>query len=107
MQMGTCRAPVSSTAGPAEEAVSVRAQAAEGNADVYSADEEAGILERLHAVERLLDGRAAALWGGAVGWLGFTAVSNGPARARFIASAYVLSKQRSASRPQDATNRWR
>jgi uncharacterized protein len=33
----------------------------------------------------VLDGRAAALWGGGVGWPGFTAVSNGPAGARFIA----------------------
>ena len=32
----------------------------------------------------VLDGRAAALWGGGVGWPGFTAVSNGPAGARFI-----------------------
>ena len=32
----------------------------------------------------VLDGRAAALWGGGVGWPGFTAVSNGPASARFI-----------------------
>ena len=33
----------------------------------------------------VLDGRAAALWGGGVGWPGFTAVCNGPAGARFIA----------------------
>jgi hypothetical protein len=33
----------------------------------------------------VLDGRAVALWGGGVGWPGFTAVSNGPAGARFIA----------------------
>ncbi|HWP86414.1 MAG TPA: TAXI family TRAP transporter solute-binding subunit [Burkholderiales bacterium] len=32
----------------------------------------------------VLDGRAAALWGGGVGWPGFTAVSNGSAGARFI-----------------------
>lgn len=32
----------------------------------------------------VLDGRAAALWGGGVGWPGFTAVSSGPAGARFI-----------------------
>jgi TRAP transporter TAXI family solute receptor len=32
----------------------------------------------------VLDGRAAALWGGGVGWPGFTAVARGPARARFI-----------------------
>src|SRR5258705_9469722 len=30
----------------------------------------------------VLDGRAAALWGGGVGWPGLTAVSSGPARAR-------------------------
>ncbi|MDB5809868.1 MAG: transporter, phosphonate, periplasmic substrate-binding protein [Betaproteobacteria bacterium] len=35
----------------------------------------------------VLDGRAAALWGGGVGWPGFAAVSNGPAGARFIAPA--------------------
>jgi TRAP transporter TAXI family solute receptor len=33
----------------------------------------------------VLDGRAAALWGGGVGWPGFTAVSNGPTGGRFIA----------------------
>ena len=33
----------------------------------------------------VLDGRAAALWGGGVGWPGFVAVSNGAAGARFIA----------------------
>ncbi len=33
----------------------------------------------------VLDGRAAALWGGGVGWPGFTAVASGPAGARFIA----------------------
>ena len=33
----------------------------------------------------VLDGRAAALWGGGVGWPGFVAVSNGPAGARFVA----------------------
>ncbi|HEV7822784.1 MAG TPA: TAXI family TRAP transporter solute-binding subunit [Burkholderiales bacterium] len=32
----------------------------------------------------VLEGRAAALWGGGVGWPGFTAVSNGPSGARFI-----------------------
>jgi TRAP transporter TAXI family solute receptor len=32
----------------------------------------------------VLDGRAAALWGGGVGWPGFVAVSNGPAGGRFI-----------------------
>jgi TRAP transporter TAXI family solute receptor len=33
----------------------------------------------------VLDGRAAALWGGGVGWPGFAAVANSPAGARFIA----------------------
>jgi len=33
----------------------------------------------------VLDGRAAALWGGGVGWPGFVAVSKGPAGGRFIA----------------------
>jgi TRAP transporter TAXI family solute receptor len=33
----------------------------------------------------VLDGRAAALWGGGIGWPGFTAVANGPGGARFIA----------------------
>jgi len=33
----------------------------------------------------VLDGRAAALWGGGVGWPGFMAVSKGSAGARFIA----------------------
>jgi TRAP transporter TAXI family solute receptor len=33
----------------------------------------------------VMDGRAAALWGGGVGWPGFTAVAQGPAGARFIA----------------------
>ena len=32
----------------------------------------------------VLDGRAAAVWGGGVGWPGFTAVSSGPSGARFI-----------------------
>ena len=32
----------------------------------------------------VLDGRAAALWGGGVGWPGFIAVGKGPAGARFI-----------------------
>jgi hypothetical protein len=34
--------------------------------------------------EMVLDGRAAALWGGGVGWPGFSAVAHGPAGARFI-----------------------
>jgi uncharacterized protein len=33
----------------------------------------------------VLDGRAAALWGGGQGWPGFGAVAKGPAGARFIA----------------------
>ena len=33
----------------------------------------------------VLDGRAAALWGGGTGWPGFTAVAQGPAGARFVA----------------------
>jgi TRAP transporter TAXI family solute receptor len=33
----------------------------------------------------VLDGRAAALWGGGVGWPGFTAVATSPSGARFIA----------------------
>jgi TRAP transporter TAXI family solute receptor len=33
----------------------------------------------------VLDGRAAALWGGGIGWPGFTAVASGPSGARFIA----------------------
>jgi len=32
----------------------------------------------------VMDGRAAALWGGGTGWPGFTAVANGPHGARFI-----------------------
>jgi TRAP transporter TAXI family solute receptor len=34
--------------------------------------------------EMVLDGRVAALWGGGVGWPGFTKVASGPAGARFI-----------------------
>jgi uncharacterized protein len=33
----------------------------------------------------VLDGRVAALWGGGIGWPGFTAVATGPGGARFIA----------------------
>jgi TRAP transporter TAXI family solute receptor len=33
----------------------------------------------------VLDGRAAAMWGGGVGWPGFVAISKGPSGARFIA----------------------
>jgi TRAP transporter TAXI family solute receptor len=32
----------------------------------------------------VMDGRAAALWGGGIGWPGFTAVAKGPAGARFV-----------------------
>jgi hypothetical protein len=32
----------------------------------------------------VLDGRVAALWGGGLGWPGFTAVAQGPAGARFL-----------------------
>jgi TRAP transporter TAXI family solute receptor len=32
----------------------------------------------------VMDGRVAALWGGGVGWPGFTAVARGPAGARFL-----------------------
>ena len=33
----------------------------------------------------VLDGRVAALWGGGIGWPGFTAVAKAPGGARFIA----------------------
>jgi TRAP transporter TAXI family solute receptor len=33
----------------------------------------------------VLDGRAAALWGGGIGWPGFTAMANSPGGARFLA----------------------
>ena len=33
----------------------------------------------------VMDGTVAALWGGGIGWPGFTAVARGPAGARFIA----------------------
>ena len=49
-------------------------------------DFEAYLLEKAgDGPAMVLDGRAAALWGGGVGWPGFTAVSNGAADARFIA----------------------
>ena len=35
----------------------------------------------------VLDGRTAALWGGGLGWPGFSTVAQGPAGARFIAPA--------------------
>jgi len=34
--------------------------------------------------KKVLDGSAAAQWGGGVGWPGFVAIANGPAGARFI-----------------------
>ena len=49
-------------------------------------DFEAHLLEKAgDGPAMVLDGRAATLWGGGVGWPGFTAISNGPAGARFIA----------------------
>ncbi len=33
---------------------------------------------------KVMDGRVAALWGGGIGWPGFTAVARGPAGARFL-----------------------
>ena len=48
-------------------------------------DFQAIFLERAgDGPQMVLDGRAAALWGGGVGWPGFTAVARGPAGARFI-----------------------
>jgi TRAP transporter TAXI family solute receptor len=48
-------------------------------------DFEAVYLERAgDGPAMVLDGRVAALWGGGVGWPGFTAVANGPAGARFL-----------------------
>jgi len=41
----------------------------------------------------VLDGRAAALWGGGTGWPGFTAVAQGPAGARFIAPSAEEAKR--------------
>ena len=65
----------------------------------------------------VLDGRAAALWGGGAGWPGFTAVSNAPGGARFVAPdedqiAHILMKhkflkpvtQRAGSFPGQATD---
>ena len=47
----------------------------------------------------VLDGRAAALWGGGIGWPGFTTMANSPGGARFIAPdegeiARILAKHR-------------
>jgi len=48
-------------------------------------DFEAIYLERAgDGPAMVLDGRVAALWGGGVGWPGFTAVASGPGGARFI-----------------------
>lgn len=48
-------------------------------------DFEAVYLERAgDGPEMVLDGRVAALWGGGVGWPGFTKVAGGPAGARFV-----------------------
>lgn len=48
-------------------------------------DFKAIFLERAGDGPKLvLEGRAAALWGGGIGWPGFTAVAQGPAGARFI-----------------------
>ena len=49
-------------------------------------DFRAGYLDRAgDGPAMVLDGRVAALWGGGLGWPGFTAVAIGPAGARFIA----------------------
>src|SRR5262245_3965322 len=48
-------------------------------------DFEAVLLDRAgDGPAMVLDGRTAALWGGGVGWPGFTAVAQGPSGARFI-----------------------
>jgi uncharacterized protein len=50
-----------------------------------SRDFEAIFLDRAgDGPAMVMDGRAAALWGGGTGWPGFTAVAKGPAGARFI-----------------------
>jgi len=50
-----------------------------------SKDFEAIFLERAgDGPAMVMDGRAAALWGGGTGWPGFTAVAKGPTGARFI-----------------------
>jgi hypothetical protein len=41
----------------------------------------------------VLDGRAAALWGGGIGWPGFTTVAKSPAGARFIAPTVEEAQQ--------------
>lgn len=45
------------------------------------------------------DGRAAALWGGGIGWPGFTAVAEGPAGARFIAPSAAEAARIRAKHP--------
>jgi TRAP transporter TAXI family solute receptor len=47
----------------------------------------------------VLDGRAAALWGGGIGWPGFTAVASSPAGARFIAPTAEESARIRAKHP--------
>src|SRR6267143_1259921 len=47
----------------------------------------------------VLDGRAAAQWGGGVGWPGFVAISNGPAGARFMPSTSGVMKRILAKYP--------
>ncbi len=47
----------------------------------------------------VLDGRAAALWGGGIGWPGFAAVANSPAGARFIAPSAEESARIRAKHP--------
>jgi TRAP transporter TAXI family solute receptor len=49
-------------------------------------DFQASYLERAgDGPAMVLDGRAAALWGGGIGWPGFTTMANSPGGARFIA----------------------
>ncbi len=47
----------------------------------------------------VMDGRVAALWGGGIGWPGFTAVAQGPAGARFIAPSAEESARIRAKHP--------
>ena len=52
----------------------------------YKKDFEAILLEKAgDGPPMVLDGRAAAMWGGGVGWPPFMAIAKGPAGARFIA----------------------
>jgi uncharacterized protein len=63
-------------------------------------DFQAVYLERAgDGTAMILDGRVVALWGGGIGWPGFTAVAKSPGGARFIAPdaderARILAKQR-------------